>query len=167
MNLIKGIVFQFTDHLGNVRLSYSDILKDGVINPSTDIIEESNYYPFGLKHLGYNDNIIGGNDVAQAWKFGGKEYNQELGLDWYDVTARNYDPALGRWMNIDPLAELMRRHSPYNFAFDNPIFFIDADGMTPTPSAVSAAQSGNFDSIGVSISFSSNTDPNSLAKGTT
>ena len=100
-------VFQFTDNLGNVRLSYSDNNKDGVINPSTDIIEESNYYPFGLKHLGYNDDIIGGNDVAQAWKFGGKEYNQELGLDWYDVSARNYDPALGRWMNIDPLAELM------------------------------------------------------------
>lgn len=136
-------VFQFADHLGNVRLSYSDILKDGVINPSTDIIEESNYYPFGLKHLGYNSDIVGGNDVAQAWKFGGKEYNQELDLDWYDVSARNYDPALGRWMNIDPLAELMGSHSPYNYAFDNPVFFIDPDGMAPVPIAVS-----NFESTG-------------------
>jgi len=159
-------VFQYVDHLGNIRLSYSDKGKDGSID-SGDIIEESNYYPFGLKHLGYNDVVYGGNDLAQAWKFGGKELNAELGLDWYDITARNYDPALGRWMNIDPLAELMRRHSPYNYAFDNPIFFIDPDGMTPTPHAVSAAQSGNFASIGSAISFSSTTDVNSLAEGTT
>lgn len=123
-----GYVYQCKDHLGNVRISYTNN------NGSLEIIEESNYYPFGLKHKGYNSNVSSlGNDVAQRWKFGGKEYQEELGLEWYDITARNYDPALGRWMNIDPLAEAMRRHSPYNYAFDNPVFFIDPDGMMPCP----------------------------------
>src|SRR5690606_4234820 len=95
-----------------------------------DIVEENNYYPFGLKHKGYNNNIVS----EHNWDYQGKENQKELGLDWHDFGARNYDAALGRWMNIDPLAEKGRRLSPYNYAFDNPINFIDPDGMWPWPS---------------------------------
>ncbi len=123
-------VYQYKDHLGNIRLSYRDADGNGSITASTEILEENNYYPFGLKHKGYNTNVTSTN-IALKRKFGGKEYQDELDLNWYDITARNYDPALGRWMNIDPLAEQMRRHSPYNYAFDNPIYFIDPDGMMP------------------------------------
>lgn len=153
-----GYVYQYTDHLGNVRLSYSDADKNGAVT-SSEIIEESHYYPFGLKQKGYNDLISGGNDMAQNYKFGGKEYNQEIGLDWYDVSARNYDPALGRWMNIDPLAEKMRRHSPYNYAFDNPIYFIDYDGMSPSisPSFGNWLSGGN--SLGSNFDFMDDEEP--------
>uniref|UniRef100_UPI000AA2EF96 RHS repeat domain-containing protein n=1 Tax=Kordia jejudonensis TaxID=1348245 RepID=UPI000AA2EF96 len=109
-------------------LSYEDLNNDGTIDITSEIKEENNYYPFGLKQKGYNNLITGRN---HNYGFGGKEENDELGLQWLDFSARNYDASLGRWMNIDPLAEDMRRHSPYNYAFNNPIFFVDPDGMKP------------------------------------
>jgi RHS repeat-associated protein len=115
-------VFNYTDHLGNTRLSYAKDTTTG----SLKILEENNYYPFGLKHNSYNvDNFQPG----YKYKFNGKELQDELSLNLYDYGARNYDPALGRWMNIDPLAETSRRFSPYVYALNNPVVFIDPDGM--------------------------------------
>ncbi|MCD0465217.1 DUF6443 domain-containing protein [Flavobacterium sp. ENC] len=122
-------VYQYKDHLGNVRLSYSDKDNNGIVN-NTEIIEESNYYPFGLAHKGYNS-LVTSSNPGQKYKYNGKELQDEFGLGFYDYGARNYDPALGRWMTIDPLAEQMRRWSPYNYTFDNPMRFTDPDGMAP------------------------------------
>lgn len=62
------------------------------------------------------------------YKYNGKELQSEFGVEMYDFGARNYDPALGRWMNIDPLAENYSRWSPYTYVMNNPIYFIDPDG---------------------------------------
>ena len=124
-------VYQYKDHLGNIRLSYEDGNNNGSMDQS-EIVEENNYYPFGLKHKGYNSGTSSlGNSVANRWKFGGKElddsFNDELAT--YDFGARNYSPDLGRWMNLDPLAEEYYSLSPYNYVANSPLVFIDPTGM--------------------------------------
>ena len=128
-------VYQYKDHLGNIRLSYSDANNNGSIAQS-EIIEESNYYPFGLKHKGYNTAYSGGNAAAQKFGFGGKELQDDLvggsQLNWHDFGARNYDASLARWMNIDPLADKYYGVSPYNYTLNNPVLLVDPDGKDVT-----------------------------------
>ncbi|WBV60484.1 DUF6443 domain-containing protein [Chryseobacterium camelliae] len=127
-------IYNYTDHLGNVRLSYSKS-----INGSAEVLEENNYYPFGLKHEGYNN--IGGN-AAYQYKYNGKELQTESGM--YDYGARMYMPDLGRWFNQDPLSEEYRKWSPYNYAMNNPISFIDPDGRGVESTGVKDNKDGTY-----------------------
>ncbi|WP_425551458.1 RHS repeat domain-containing protein [Chryseobacterium oranimense] len=103
--------------MGNVRLSYT---QNG---SGTEIIEENNFYSFGMKHEGYN--ALAGNP-SYNYGYNGKELQKETG--WSDYGARMYMAEIGRWGVIDPLAETTRRISPYNYAMNNPVMFIDPDG---------------------------------------
>ncbi len=84
------------------------------------------YYPFGLLHKSAGGSVVNGR--RHNYGYNGKEEQNELGLEWLDYGARNYDASLGRWMNIDPLADKYRDFTPYNYTANNPILYIDPDG---------------------------------------
>lgn len=111
-------IYNYKDHLGNVRLSYTKNSSGTAV-----VLEENNYYPFGLKHDGYNTGNTG--NPSYTHKYNGKEL-QENGM--LDYGWRNYQPELGRWFGIDQLAEQYHTTSPYAYVANNPINIFDPDG---------------------------------------
>ena len=116
------------DHLGNNRVTFMGTNLGGAV----DIVQTNNYYPFGLLMSQTNGNTSP-SYRKNKYLYNNKEIQSDNmtgeATNWYDYGARFYDPQVGRWHSIDPLAETSRRWSPYNYAVNNPIRFIDPDGM--------------------------------------
>ncbi|NOY96680.1 MAG: hypothetical protein GXO81_09980 [Chlorobi bacterium] len=88
-------------------------------------------YPFGMV-MGQQNHFAAESELANNYLYNGKEMqNDELAnikLGWYDYGARFYDAAIGRWHVIDAFAESAYSWTPYRYAFNNPISYIDPDG---------------------------------------
>ncbi len=159
-NRIFNYVYYYTDHLGNIRLTYT---KDMVSN-QLKIMDENHYYPFGLKHQKYTspgslDLKAESEDIARPgyvtstpfmYRYNGKEYQDELGLNMYDMDMRQYDPAIARWVVLDPV--IHHSMSPYNAFDNNPVFWADPSGADSIFDQQGTSYSSITTATGVSIS---------------
>ena len=107
-----AVQYHITDHLGSVR---------AVLNQSMTVLEQNDYYPFGLRHP--NSAL---KTTANRYRYNGKE---EIAADaTSDYGARQYSAEFCQWLQVDPLAEKRFGISPYNFCSGNPINKVDSDG---------------------------------------
>ena len=137
-SLAPGVNFRaeyfHQDHLGNNRLTFCDFNNNGRIEISDDpgtqeneleITQETHYYPFGLEHKG---NWYATVTPDNNYLYNGKELNRDYDINLYEYGARWYDPAIGRFTTIDRFAEKYYPLSPYGYAANNPVKFIDVNG---------------------------------------
>ena len=124
-------VFDYKDHLGNIRVSYID---NGTGN--ADIVQEDHYYPFGMRLANLCSDS--GNDNKHLYN--GKELEDDFNLNWYHYGARYYDPQLCKWLQVDPADEFF---SAYVYCHNDPVNFVDKDGLFESHSDIVIADALN------------------------
>jgi RHS repeat-associated protein len=101
-------------NLGNYRM---------IVDMNDDIVQQTNYYPYGMPFADAE------NAEVQPYKYNGKELDNMNGLNFYDYSARHYDPVAPHFTTVDPMAEKYYNISPYAYCAGNPVRYIDPTGM--------------------------------------
>ncbi|QQS28149.1 MAG: RHS repeat-associated core domain-containing protein [Sphingobacteriales bacterium] len=129
INLLPGMnlrhEYSLRDHLGNTRICFTDSDNDG----TAEILQQTNYYPFGLPIQELSTTFDG---EGNNYQYNGIELIEDFGLHVNHAQFRTLDPQTGRWWQTDPMAELAPEWSPYRFSFNNPILNTDPLGLFET-----------------------------------
>src|SRR5690606_36594967 len=89
------------------------------------IVQADDYYPFGLSFNSYKRE----NSIKNRYLYNdGSERIDDLELGVDMTKYRVLDPAIGRWWQVDPKAEVTYDMSPYVSMENNPILNNDPDG---------------------------------------
>ena len=137
MNSISSWRYDYLlkDHLGNTR----QLLYGNSISTQSPTLTSSNttidYYPFGMEIEKMDNNYSAGYAMSTLpgtvtpYLYNGKEMDRMNGLNSYDYGARWRDGIVGGWPGVDPLAEKYYSISPYVYCKNDPVNYIDPDGM--------------------------------------
>jgi RHS repeat-associated protein len=118
--------YKLKDHLGNTRVVFEDTNGDGQIQAS-EVKSRHDYYAFGMEQFRPPGSTSGPD--SYRYLYNGKELLREMEIGLYHYGARQMDPVLGRFWQVDPLVDVFKNQSPYLYAYNNPLLFIDVDGL--------------------------------------
>lgn len=143
----NGYMYIYTNNESNYNVYFDEvnILHEKTTN-ALQVTQLSDYYPFGLGFNVWNKESIKANRYLYQ-----QENQDDLGYDMYQYKYRMYDPSIGRFGSIDPMATSYLSDSPYNFVLNNPILMIDPDGRS--------AWTYNF-----YVPYNARTDPNAAVQ---
>jgi RHS repeat-associated protein len=105
--------FYHPDHLGSSSF---------ITNLDGEVVQHIEYVPFGEVFIEERNSVWN-----TPYLFNAKEFDEETGLYYYG--ARYYEPRLSLWLSTDPAQEKTLHLTTYNFSQNNPINYIDADGL--------------------------------------
>ncbi|PWN64107.1 DUF6443 domain-containing protein [Chryseobacterium viscerum] len=118
-------IYNYTDQVGNVRLAY---YKDASGNLKID--RTNHYYPFGLE-FGGDLNLNG--TVSPNYRYSTQGQENQADSRWSSYRWRNYDAAMGRFFNVDPLSEKYAYQSHYNFSENRVVDGRELEGLEWIP----------------------------------
>jgi RHS repeat-associated protein len=168
--------FELSNHLGNVLVTVSDrkFGQSPVNNLYTsftaDVVSATDYAPFGMQMVGRSFDAAG--STAYRYGFNGKENDNEVKGEGnqQDYGFRVYDTRLGKFLSIDPLKKEYPWYTPYQFAGNNPIRYIDLDGLEPANNPKSPGTQEKVAMVAVDLiqagAAMKNTEDNAFTKGT-
>lgn len=118
----KGYVYIYVSNetKKDVNVHFDDLK---ITHHKSRILQMDDYYPFGLTFNSYQRPSAKKND----WKFQGQEHSDETGWDMFKW--RNHQPDIGRFFNVDPLAEKYVYNSPYAFSENKVVAHVELEGL--------------------------------------
>lgn len=125
----NGYAYVYVSNQSNLDVFF-DNLKVQVV--TGNIIEENHYYSYGLKIAAISSKKLGDTyegTLKNSYLYNDKELFEDGDLNWYDYGFRNYDPQIGRFVQLDPLTDEYPEFTPYQYASCDPIINIDLDGL--------------------------------------
>ncbi len=136
----------YVENLSSQAVWFDDLeIATGAL-PTALVVQETHYDPWGLELAGIG--YVADPAKESKFTYNGKEKQDQFGLGWLDYGARGYDPATSRWWQIDPSVQKYEGISPYAYAFNNPIRFVDIKGKDPGDVVVVFAGGNLFATIG-------------------